>query len=203
MVLQFRNPVNAEFTDKLFMESDVTKILKAIKAGRDDATDKLLPIVYNELRELAAKKLQHEASGNTLQPTALVHEAYLRLIGSADDDWENRAHFFGAAAEAMRRILIDRARSKKSQKKGGDAIQVSLDGLTEISEKKADELIALDEALNELESQDKSKAELVKLRFFVGLNMEESAQALGISLRTAERNWAYAKAWLHRQVSQN
>ena len=185
------------------MASDVTKILKAIKAGRDDATDELLPIVYNELRDLATKKLRHEAAGNTLQPTALVHEAYLRLIGSADDDWENRAHFFGAAAEAMRRILIDRARSKKSQKKGGDAIQVSLDGLTQISEGHADELIALDEALNELETQDKTKAELVKLRFFVGLNMEESAQALGISLRTAERNWAYAKAWLHRQISQN
>ena len=184
------------------MESDVTKILKAIKAGRDDATDELLPIVYNELRELATKKLRHEAAGHTLQPTALVHEAYLRLIGSADDNWENRAHFFGAAGEAMRRILIDRARSKKSQKKGGDAIQVSLDGLSEISEEKADELIALD-ALSELESLDSKKAELVKLRFFVGLNMEESAQALGISLRTAERNWAYAKAWLHRQINQN
>ena len=185
------------------MESDVTKILKAIKAGRDGATDELLPIVYNELRELATSKLRHEASGNTLQPTALVHEAYLRLIGSAEDDWENRAHFFGAAAEAMRRILIDRARSRKSQKKGGDAIQVSLDGLTEISEKKADELIALDEALSELEARDKTKADLVKLRFFVGLNMEESAQALDISLRTAERNWAYARAWLHRQISQD
>ena len=185
------------------MESDVTKILKAIKAGRDGATDELLPIVYNELRELATNKLRHEAAGNTLQPTALVHEAYLRLIGSDDDDWENRAHFFGAAAEAMRRILIDRARSRKSQKKGGDAIQVSLDGLTEISEKKADELIALDEALSELEARDKTKAELVKLRFFVGLNMEESAQALDISLRTAERNWAYARAWLHRQISQD
>ena len=152
---------------------------------------------------VATNKLRNEASGNTLQPTALVHEAYLRLIGSAGDDWENRAHFFGAAAEAMRRILIDRARSRKSQKKGGDAIQVSLDGLTEISEKKADELIALDEALTELEARDKTKAELVKLRFFVGLNMEESAQALDMSLRTAERNWAYARAWLHRQISQD
>ena len=185
------------------MESDVTKILKAIKAGRDGATDELLPVVYNELRELATNKLRHEAVGHTLQPTALVHEAYLRLIGSDDDDWENRGHFFGAAAEAMRRILIDRARSRKSQKKGGNAIQFSLDGLTEISEDKADELIALDEALNELEARDKVKAELVKLRFFVGLNMEECAQALDISLRTAERNWAYAKAWLHREISRN
>lgn len=184
------------------MDSDVTKILQAIKAGRNDATDQLLPIVYAELRELATRKLRHESSGNTLQPTALVHEAYLRLIGSADDNWENRAHFFGAAAEAMRRILIDRARSKKSQRKGGDAIQVSLDGLTEISENKADELIALDDALGELEAFDEAKAELVKLRFFVGLTMEESALALGISLRTAERNWTYAKAWLHRQVRQ-
>lgn len=184
------------------MESDVTRILNAIKAGRGDATDDLLPLVYNELRELANNKLRNEASGNTLQPTALVHEAYLRLVG-ADDDWENRAHFFGAAGEAMRRILIDRARAKKSQKKGGDAKQVSLDGLTEISIEKADELIALDEALNELAAVDSAKADLVKLRFFVGLNMDESALALGISLRTAERNWAYAKAWLHRHMSRD
>lgn len=185
------------------MDSDVTRILKAIKAGSGEATDELLPIVYSELRELAAKKLRNEASGNTLQPTALVHEAYLRLIGSESDDWENRAHFFGAAAEAMRRILIDQARSRKSQKRGGDANHVSLEGLTQISLEKADELIALDEALDELAAIDRVKADLVKLRFFVGLNMEESALALGISLRTAERNWAYSKAWLHRQVSRD
>ena len=185
------------------MESDVTRILQAIKAGRDEATNELLPIVYNELRELATKKLRNEASGHTLQPTALVHEAYLRLIGSDDDDWENRAHFFGAAAEAMRRILIDRARSKKSQKKGGDAKQVSLDGVTEISLEKANELIALDDALDALAEVDSAKADLVKLRFFVGLNVEESASALGMSIRTAERNWAYARAWLHRQMNQD
>ncbi len=182
------------------MDNDVTRILKAIKAGRGEATDELLPIVYHELRDLATKKLRNEAAGNTLQPTALVHEAYLRLIGSESDDWENRAHFFGAAAEAMRRILIDHARSKKSQKRGGESQPVSLEGLPEISLEKAEELIALDEALNELAAVDSTKADLVKLRFFVGLNMEESALALGISLRTAERNWAYAKAWLHRQV---
>ena len=185
------------------MESDVTRILKAIKAGRGEATDELLPIVYNELRDLATNKLRNESAGNTLQPTALVHEAYLRLIGSDNDDWENRAHFFGAAAEAMRRILIDRARAKKSQKKGGQAKHVSLDGLTEISMEKADELVALDEALNELAGVDRAKADLVKLRFFVGLNMEESAAALGMSIRTAERNWAYARAWLHRQMSRD
>jgi RNA polymerase sigma factor (TIGR02999 family) len=185
------------------MDSDVTRILKAIKAGRGEATDELLPIVYNELRELATRKLRNEGSGNTLQPTALVHEAYLRLIGSENDDWENRAHFFGAAAEAMRRILIDQARARNSQKKGGDAKHVSLDGLTEISFEKAEELIALDEALDELAALDPVKADLVKLRFFVGLSMEESALALGISLRTAERNWAYAKAWLHRQVGRD
>ena len=140
------------------MESDVTRILNAIKAGNGEATDELLPIVYNELRELASKKLRNEASGHTLQATALVHEAYLRLIGSESDDWENRAHFFGAAAEAMRRILIDRARARKSQKKGGDAKQVSLDGLTEISLEKADELIALDEALDELAEIDRTKS---------------------------------------------
>ena len=194
---------NRGFCKKLDMDSDVTRILKAIKAGSGEATDELLPIVYSELRELAAKKLRNEASGNTLQPTALVHEAYLRLIGSESDDWENQAHFFGAAAEAMRRILIDQARSRKSQKRGGDANHVSLEGLTQISLEKADELIALDEALDELAAIDRVKADLVKLRFFVGLNMEESALALGISLRTAERNWAYSKAWLHRQVSRD
>ena len=194
--------VVADSLDKKFcMESEVTRILKAIKGGRDEATDELLPIVYNELRELATSKLRNEAAGNTLQPTALVHEAYLRLIGSADDDWENRAHFFGAAAEAMRRILIDNARSKKSQKKGGDIKHVPLDGLTEISLEKANELIALDEALNELAAVDSEKANLVKLRFFVGLNMEESASALGMSIRTAERHWAYSRAWLHRNMS--
>ena len=183
------------------MESDVTRILKALKAGRDEATDELLPIVYNELRELATRKLRNEGSGFTLQPTALVHEAYLRLIGSSEDNWENRSHFFGAAAEAMRRILIDRARSKKSQKRGGGAKHVSLDGLTEISFEKADELIALDEALNELTEIDTAKADLVKLRFFVGLNMEEAAGALGMSIRTAERHWAYSRAWLKSHMS--
>jgi RNA polymerase sigma factor (TIGR02999 family) len=185
------------------MDSNVTRILRALKAGRDEATNELLPIVYNELRELATRKLRNESSGITLQPTALVHEAYLRLIGSEDEDWENRAHFFGAAAEAMRRILIDRARAKKSQKRGGEAKHVSLDGLTEISFEKADELIALDEALKELTEMDIEKAELVKLRFFVGLNMEEVAGALGISIRTAERSWAYSRVWLHRQMSRD
>ncbi|MFT5301743.1 MAG: RNA polymerase sigma factor (TIGR02999 family) [Mariniblastus sp.] len=185
------------------MDSNVTRILRALKAGRDEATNELLPIVYNELRELATRKLRNESSGNTLQPTALVHEAYLRLIGSEDEDWENRAHFFGAAAEAMRRILIDRARAKKSQKRGGEAKHVSLDGLTEISFEKADELIALDEALKELTEIDIEKADLVKLRFFVGLNMEEVAGALGISIRTAERSWAYSRVWLHRQMSRD
>ncbi len=185
------------------MDNDVTRILNAIKAGSGEATDQLLPIVYNELRDLAQQKLRHEASGNTLQPTALVHEAYLRLIGSENDDWENRAHFFAAAAEAMRRILIDHARAKKSQKRGGGDRPVSLDGLTEISLQKADELLALDEALDELAAVDAAKADLVKLRFFVGLNMEESAAALGMSIRTAERNWAYARAWLHREMSQD
>lgn len=185
------------------MKNDVTRILKAIKAGRGEATDELLPIVYNELRDLATNKIRSEASGNTLQPTALVHEAYLRLIGSENDDWENRAHFFGAAAEAMRRILIDRARAKKSQKRGGDAKHVSLDGVTEISFKKADDLIALDEALNELAEVDNAKADLVKLRFFVGLNMEESASALDMSIRTAERHWTFARAWLHRQMTRD
>ena len=181
--------------------SDITRILRAMKTNRDEATDELLPIVYDELRELAKRKLKNERSGHTLQPTALVHEAYLRLVGSDDDDWENRAHFFGAAAEAMRRILIDRARSKKSQKKGGEAKLVSFDGLTEISTGKAKELLALDDALDELAELDKGKADLVKLRFFVGFNMEEAAQALGISIRTAERMWAYSRAWLHRQMN--
>ena len=182
------------------MENDVTQILKAVKAGRRDATDALLPIVYQELRQLAASKLKKEVTNHTLQPTALVHEAYLRLLGSIDDNWENRAHFFGAAAEAMRRILIDHARARKSQKKGGDANRISLQSIGELSFEKADDLIALDDALKELSRVDKEKAELVKLRFFVGLNMQQVAETLGVSLRTAERSWAFARAWIYRQM---
>ncbi len=182
------------------METDVTQILKAITSGRREATEELLPIVYKELRSLAASKLNKEVFGHTLEPTALVHEAYLRLIGDIDDDWQNRRHFFAAAAEAMRRILIDHARAKKSQKRGGEFNRVSIKALEGVPIRREEELLALDAALTELAERDKSKADLVKLRFFVGMNMEQAAEVLGMSLRTAERNWAYARAWLHRQI---
>ena len=183
------------------MSNDVTKILKAISSGDSGASSQLLPIVYRELRELATSRLANEVNGHTLQPTALVHEAYLRLVGAADDDWNSRGHFFGAAAEAMRRILIEHARAKKTEKHGGQMSRVSMETLEGFVLERTDDLIALDEALSELAQLDSGKAELVKLRFFVGLTMEQTASALGISVRTAERTWAYSRAWLQRSIS--
>ena len=178
--------------------SDVTRILNAIERGDAKATDELLPLVYEELRLLAAQKLSHEAPGQTLQATALVHEAYLRLVGDEPQSWENRGHFFGAAAEAMRRILIDNARRKKSVKRGGDSRRVSLDDAALLVETNipAEELLALDEALQRLAEKDKTKADLVRLRFFAGLTGEQAAKALGISSSTADDYWAYTRAWL-------
>ena len=178
--------------------SDVTRILNAIERGDAKATDELLPLVYEELRILAAQKLSHEAPGQTLQATALVHEAYLRLVGDEPQSWENRGHFFGAAAEAMRRILIDNARRKKSVKRGGDSRRVSLDDAALLVETNipAEELLALDEALQRLAEKDKTKADLVRLRFFAGLTGEQAAKALGISSSTADDYWAYTRAWL-------
>ena len=183
--------------------TDVTQILSEIEHGDPDAAEQLLPLVYDELRRLAAAKLAHEKPGQTLQATALVHEAYLRLLGPAGNEqpWNSRGHFFAAAAEAMRRILVDSARRKSSAKRGGQLERVELEeGQLAVPGRSLD-LIALDEALDQLAARDARKAELVKLRFFAGLSMSQAADALGISESTADADWAYAKAWLRLQMA--
>jgi RNA polymerase sigma factor (TIGR02999 family) len=180
--------------------SEITRILEAAQQGDARAASELLPLVYDELRRVAAHKMANEALGQTLQPTALVHEAWLRLGGDAQPAWENRAHFFGAAAEAMRRILVDRAREKQALKRGGHLERVDLDGLDLPSPMPDDELLALDEALDRLATVDTRAAEMVKLCFFVGLTQPEAARELGVSLATAERVWGFARAWLLREL---
>ena len=180
--------------------SDVTQILHAIEHGDAKAAEQLLPLVYQKLRRLAAYKMSQEAPGHTLQPTALAHEAWLRLVGEQASKFQNRAHFFGAAAEAMRRILVDRAREKQALKRGGDLERVDIDGLELASPMPDDELLALDEALDRLATVDTRAAEMVKLCFFVGLTQEEAARELGVSVSTAERVWGFARAWLLREV---
>lgn len=183
--------------------SNVTRILNAIEQGDAQATEKLLPLVYEELRLLAAQKMTQERPGQTLQATALVHEAYIRLVGSEGQGWDNRGHFFAAAAEAMRRILVEDARRKKNQRHGGGYNRVTLNESLVSKDKtiSPDDLLTLNEALEKLESEDKTKAELVKLRFFAGLTGEQAAKALGISQATAERYWAYARSWLRIEVA--
>lgn len=179
----------------------MTRILQAAQRGDCKAADELLPLVYQELRRLAAHKMANEAPGHTLQPTALVHEAWLRLVTPDQQaQFQNRAHFFGAAAEAMRRILVDRAREKKALKRGGDLERVDVDAVELPSPMPDDELLALDEALDRLAIVDTRAAEMVKLCFFVGLTQEEAARELGVSVSTAERVWAFARAWLLREV---
>jgi RNA polymerase sigma factor (TIGR02999 family) len=180
--------------------SDVTHILEAIERGDPKAADELLPLVYEELRKLAAQKMAHEAAGHTLQPTALVHEAWLRLVGSGHEKWNGRGHFFSAAAEAMRRILIEAARRRHSQRRGGGLERVDLDDSQLILERPADEILAVDEALDKLAKEDPLAAELVKLRYFIGMALPEAAQALRISPRTADRLWAYARTWLRVEI---
>ncbi len=183
--------------------SDITRILSAIERGDTKATDQLLPLVYEELRVLAAQRLSHESPGQTLQATALVHEAYLRLVGAEPQNWASRGHFFKAAAEAMRRILIDNARRKKSLKRGGDRRPVDLDESLAVDDaSRAEDMLALDEALAKLAKQDPTKAELVKLRYFAGLTIEQAAKALDISHATAERYWDYARSWLRVEIGQ-
>jgi RNA polymerase sigma factor (TIGR02999 family) len=185
--------------------SDVTRILAAIEHGDVRAVDELFPLVYQELRQLAAVRLSKESPGQTLQATALVHEAYLRLVGTEEQNWGSRGHFFAAAAEAMRRILIDNARRKKSLKRGGGHQRIDLDEAVTAADDKMslDDLIALDEALEKLSEKDKVSADLIKLRFFAGLTMEQAANILGIPRRTADRNWAYARAWLYKEINKN
>jgi len=185
--------------------TDVTRILNAIEGGDAKATDELLPLVYEELRMLAAQKLSHEKSGQTLQATALVHEAYIRLIGLDKQNWMNKGHFFMAAAEAMKRILVDHARQKKSLKRGGDHKRISLDNVNtpQTTLPLSDDLIDLDEALEKLSKKDPAKADLVKLRYFAGLTGEQAAKVLDISHATADRYWDYACSWLRLEIIRN
>jgi RNA polymerase sigma factor (TIGR02999 family) len=182
--------------------SDVTHILAAIDQGDPHAAAQLLPLVYDELRRLAAAQMAREKPGQTLNATALVHEAYLRLVGPADDQrWQNRGHFFAAAAEAMRRILVENARRKGRVKHGGRRQRIELADACPVVEPPSDDLLALDEALTRLAERDPVRAELVKLRFFAGLTMPEAAQALGLSLATAERHWTFVRTWLYAELT--
>jgi RNA polymerase sigma factor (TIGR02999 family) len=184
--------------------SDVTRILSQLEQGDSHAAEQLLPLVYDELRKLAAAKLAHEKPGQTLQPTALVHETYLRLMGqSPPTSWQNHRHFLGAAAEAMRRILIERARQKAALKRGGNAQRQPLDELVVETEQDPEELLALSDALDRLAAADPQAAEIVKLRYFTGLTMEQAAEALGISERTAYYAWDYARSWLRHDLKTN
>jgi RNA polymerase sigma factor (TIGR02999 family) len=183
--------------------SHVTQILSAIEAGDPKAAEQLLPLVYDELRRLAAQRLAQEKPGQTLQATALVHEAYLRLVGDgAEAQWNSRGHFFAAAAEAMRRILVEQARRHGRIRHGGGRARIDLDKVDVAAEEVAEDLLALDAALERLAAEEPAAAAVVKLRYFAGLTTEQAAAALGVSLRTANRHWAYAKAWLYQQLRQ-
>jgi RNA polymerase sigma factor (TIGR02999 family) len=182
--------------------TDVTRILSAIEHGDPHAAEQLLPLVYEELRKLAAQRLAQEKPGQTLQATALVHEAYLRLVdGGPAQHWDSRGHFFAAAAEAMRRILIDNARRKQRPKHGGDRRRVDLAAAASVAEAPADDLLALDEALTKLAAEEPIKAKLVRLRLFAGLSVPEAAKVLGLATRTAERYWTYARVWLYAELN--
>jgi RNA polymerase sigma factor (TIGR02999 family) len=184
--------------------SEITRILNAIEAGEPHAADQLLPLVYDELRKLAAQRLIHEKPGQTLQATALVHEAYLRLVdGNADQQWNSKGHFFAAAAEAMRRILIDKARHKQTLKAGGGKHFQELPDIAAPDDEPGIDLLALDEALQKLEKQDERRAKLVKLRFFARLTIEQASEVLGIATSTAQNDWAYARYWLRLEIEQN
>jgi RNA polymerase sigma factor (TIGR02999 family) len=181
--------------------SDVTRVIEAIQQGDPKAAGELLPLVYDELRKLAASKMANEAAGNTLQPTALVHEAWLRLVGNDNPKFAGRSHFFAAAAEAMRRILIDRARRKRAVRHGGGQAKLDIEQIDLASPIADDQLLAVNEALDKLAAQDRVEAELVKLRYFVGMTVEEAAKLLDISPRTARNYWAHARAWLYHEIT--
>ena len=181
--------------------NDITGILNAIDSGDPDAAEQLLPLVYKELHTLAARWLAHEAPGQTLQPTALVHEAYLRLVGDgADRHWDGRRHFFAAAAQAMRRILVENARRKRRLKRGGGMARLPLEEAELLAPEPREDVLALDEALTELAATDRATADLVQLRYFGGLSIPDAAQVLGVSPRTAERLWTFARAWLREKL---
>jgi RNA polymerase sigma factor (TIGR02999 family) len=185
----------------LAVSDDVTRMLRALEEGRSEEAEAFLPAVYNELRRIAASRMAQEAPGHTLQPTALVNEAWVRLFGGSDQRFEGRAHFFSAAAEAMRRILVESARRKRSLKRGAGVQHIEfLDALAPQT-MPSEELLAVDEALDLLAAEDPTAADLVKLKYFVGMKMDEVAVALGLSLRNAERIWAYSRAWLRRKIA--
>lgn len=179
---------------------DITYVLNAAQQGDARAAEELLPLLYSELRQIAASKMAGEAAGHTLQPTALVHEAWLRIAGANQQVWPSRAYFFAAAAEAMRRILVEHARRKNSLKRGGDFEREELSEAALVLTAPPDELLAVNEALEKLEAEDHAAAELVKLRYFVGMTMEEAASAMDMAPRTAERLWSFARAWLQREI---
>ena len=181
--------------------SDVTRILNAIEGGHGQAADELLPLVYEELRLLAAQKMSQERPGQTLQATALVHEAYVRLVEAERQNWKSRGHFFGAAAEAMRRILVEIARSKSTQRHGGGQPHSAYDGIEIPINPLPEDIISLDEALTKLAAQEPALAEVVKLRYFAGLTMEQIAEIMSVSRRTATSYWAYARSWLRREIT--
>ena len=180
---------------------EVTQLLAAWREGEQDALDKLMPLVYDELRRIASRYMKREHSGHTLQTTALVNEAYLRLVGQQNVDWQNRAHFFGVAASVMRHLLVDRARATGRVRRGANPQQVSLDEAAVMSEQKGEELLALDEALSKLNEIDERKVRIVELRYFSGLSAEETAEVLGVSEITVKREWLKAKAWLYRELT--
>jgi RNA polymerase sigma factor (TIGR02999 family) len=184
--------------------SEVTQILERVERGDGNAAAQLLPLVYEELRKLAAHKMAQEAPGHTLQPTALVHEAWLRLVGKDNQaTFQNRAHFFAAAAEAMRRILIETARRKHSQQRGGHLKRTELDEDAVALDRPTEEVLAVNEALEKLANQDPAAADLVKLRYFAGMTLAQAAEALGLSARSADRVWAYARSWLSEEIERN
>jgi RNA polymerase sigma factor (TIGR02999 family) len=194
--------MSAESDDPHSNAGRVTRLLNSLEGDDPGATEKLVPLVYDELRRLAASRLANEPPGQTLQATALVHEAYLRLVGSANPrEWNSRGHFFGAAAEAMRRILIENARRKMSQKRGAGMEKIDLSNIEIALETDDERLLLVNEALDKLANEDPQAAELIKLRFFAGLNGQDAAEALGLPQRTATRLWAYARAWLYRELS--
>jgi RNA polymerase sigma factor (TIGR02999 family) len=180
---------------------EVTQLLEQLTAGDDRAADTLLPLVYNELRRLARSRMAKLPPGQTLQPTALVHEAYLRLVGKQDPGWEGRAHFFGAAARAMRDIIVDEARRKASMKHGGDRRHVHADAIALSIEQPSEDVLALNEALERLEHDDPRKGQIVMLRYFAGLSREQTADAMGLTVRTIDREWRYIKTWLYTQLA--
>lgn len=184
--------------------SEITKVMQAIDAGDPQAANRLLPLVYDELRKLAAAHLENEKPGQTLQPTALVHEAYLRLVGGTNpEQWNSRGHFFAAAAVAIRRILIDTARRKQSLKRGGKFVQIDLEEIPLASPEPQEDLLALDEAIQKLTGVDPQAAQVVQLRYFAGLTLPDAARTLGVSARTAGRLWSYARAWLRRELEED